>query len=246
MSRKYTDTEIQQAVKDSKSYRQVILKLGLNPRGGGGYKNIQTKIKKLELDISHFTGCGWSKNTQQPLKRSIDDYLNNKANITSHKLKLRLIREGYLEHKCSVCNLKEWNENPIPIELDHIDGNNSNNSLENLRIICPNCHAQTSNYCGKNIKVKRKIYLCKCGNKKSADIYERCFNCSLKFRNKRRTKIKKPKSKNTGMFQRKVDRPSKEELEILINENSWCAIGRKFGVSDNAIRKWARNYNIIK
>lgn len=66
------------------------------------------------------------------------------------KLHNRLLREGVKEHKCEICGNTEWNGKPIPLQLDHIDGNSHNHILTNLRLICPNCHAQTETYCGKN------------------------------------------------------------------------------------------------
>ena len=68
----------------------------------------------------------------------------------TNKIRQRLFEEGIKEEKCEICGLTEWLGNKIPLELDHIDGNRYNHSIENLRIICPNCHAQTDNYCGKN------------------------------------------------------------------------------------------------
>lgn len=66
------------------------------------------------------------------------------------KLKKRLIKEKVLEYKCVSCGIFEWNKNPISLQLDHIDGNNHNHKLENLRLLCPNCHSQTDTWCGKN------------------------------------------------------------------------------------------------
>lgn len=80
------------------------------------------------------------------------EYFDNVKSITSHKLKLKLIRDGYKEHRCECCSITEWNGKPAPIELDHIDGNHLNNALENLRILCPNCHAQTDTNSGKKNK----------------------------------------------------------------------------------------------
>lgn len=72
------------------------------------------------------------------------------SSYQTNKLRIRLLREGVKEHRCEVCGLSEWLGSPIPLELDHINGINNDHRLHNLRLICPNCHAQTDNYRGKN------------------------------------------------------------------------------------------------
>lgn len=86
-------------------------------------------------------------------RRPASDYLGvGKKRISSHKLKLILLREKIKEEKCEICSLEVWQGKKIPIELDHINGDHWDNRLENLRILCPNCHAQTATNSGKNIK----------------------------------------------------------------------------------------------
>lgn len=148
-SRKYTKDEFIKAIADSRSIRQVLIKIGLVPIGGN-YVTCHRFIKRLGLDTSHFKGKGWNKGCTFAPKRPIEDYFNNKVAIQSHKLKLRLINESYFDHKCYNCQKKEWLGQPIPIELHHKDGNRTNNNLTNLIILCPNCHALTHNYRGKN------------------------------------------------------------------------------------------------
>lgn len=94
------------------------------------------------------------KGTEKKFSRThVSEYVcENGKFITSHKLKLKLIRDGLKEHKCEICGITEWNNVPCPIELDHIDGNHQNNLLSNLRIVCPNCHAQTDTNSGKKNK----------------------------------------------------------------------------------------------
>ncbi len=154
MNIRYNKQILEDVVKDSYSIRQVLDKLGLRS-AGGNYANFQKLIKKFEIDISHFKCMGWSKGLKLGPKRPISDYLCNPSNISSYKLKLRLIEENFFEEKCYNCLNTTWLTGKIPLELEHIDGNSCNNELSNLTLLCPNCHALTSTYRGKNIKLKR-------------------------------------------------------------------------------------------
>jgi hypothetical protein len=150
MSSKYTEEQFIEAVKTSTSVRQVLSKIGVK-EAGGNYKVAREKIKRLNLDTSHFTGMGWLKGqTHKHTTKPIEYYLTEDSYHQSYKLKLRLIAEGIKQHKCECCGITEWQGKPTPIELDHINGNNRDNRLENLRLLCPNCHAQTSTYRGRN------------------------------------------------------------------------------------------------
>jgi hypothetical protein len=90
-------------------------------------------------------------------KFKLSDILNGlHPQYPTSKLRDRLISEGYKDGKCEGCGIDEWNENPISLHTDHIDGNNRNHTLDNLRLLCPNCHSQTATYGAKNIKLKRE------------------------------------------------------------------------------------------
>jgi len=78
------------------------------------------------------------------------DYLANSEDIQSNKIRLKLLKEGYKEYKCENCGLTEWMGQPIPLELHHKDGNHHNNTINNYSLLCPNCHALTDSYRGKN------------------------------------------------------------------------------------------------
>ena len=154
MKNKKTREEIESAAAKSSSIAGVCRLLKLVP-SGGNYRIIHNAIEKYKIDTSHFTGQGWNINLKfKPFEgKKIEEILVENSTYQSYKLKKRLIAEGIKKSVCESCGQSEWLEQPIPLELHHINGNNSDNRLENLRILCPNCHALTDSYRGKN---KRK------------------------------------------------------------------------------------------
>jgi hypothetical protein len=150
MSRKYTNDQFIQAIKSSTSYRQVLKKLGL-AEAGGNYESIKRLVKSLNLDITHMTGKSSNKGIKFGCKNPIEHYLTEDSHYQSFKLKKRLLSENIKPHQCEKCGITHWNGEPTPLELDHINGISTDNRIENLRMLCPNCHAQTETYRGKNI-----------------------------------------------------------------------------------------------
>lgn len=141
IKKQYTEEQIVEAVKSSKSIAEVLRRINLKPFGSN-YITLKRKIAHLNLDTSHFTGELWSKN--QSIKQ-VQEY-----KCTSALKKCLLKQRG---HQCESCKLTEWLNLPITIELDHIDGNNFNNDINNLRLLCPNCHSQTSTWRGRKNKL---------------------------------------------------------------------------------------------
>ena len=154
MKNKKTRVEIESAAAKSSSIAGVCRLLKLVP-SGGNYRIIHNAIEKYKIDTSHFTGQGWNINLKfKPFEgKKIEEILVENSTYQSYKLKKRLIAEGIKKSVCESCGQSEWLKQPIPLELHHINGNNSDNRLENLRLLCPNCHALTDSYRGKN---KRK------------------------------------------------------------------------------------------
>ena len=109
-------------------------------------------IQEFNLNINHFTGQGWNTGLKfKPFEaKPIENILVINSNYQSYKLKRRLIQEGFKENICERCKLSEWQGLPIPLELHHKNGNNRDNRLENIVLLCPNCHALTESYRGKN------------------------------------------------------------------------------------------------
>lgn len=148
-SKKYTDEQFIDAVKKSTSIAHTLRTLGLKP-AGSNYRSFIRMKNKLNIDISHFHGQSWSKGKKLSVKTTTEKYLSNRKEISSYKLKNRLLNEGYFAYRCMMCRLDCWLGKPIPLELHHIDGDSKNNLFSNLQILCPNCHAFTPNYRGKN------------------------------------------------------------------------------------------------
>ena len=143
-------------------------------------------------------------------------------------LRKKLIEDGIKKDECEKCGNIEWMGQKIPLELHHKDGNRFNNELENLEILCPNCHSLTPNHSNKKVKTPKrkqqkeiKINFCQCGS----PIKRKSRYCTKCYKLKQRT-TKRP------------------EINVLMNDIKllgYSATGRKYGVSDNAIRKWIKN-----
>lgn len=274
---KWTDEQLIEAVKQSRSIRQVLIKLSLNATGQN-YRAVPKKIKELNLDSSHFTGMGWAKGTTNNgtgRKRTLTELLRIGSGRLGVNVKKRLIREGILKEECCMCKILMWGvedkKTKLALHLDHINGINEDNRLENLRLLCPNCHSLTPTYAGKNKKsaVQKKAELptpetlkfmieatsinntalligcsktalekklkqsknfCSCGK-------EKFFNAAL-CRSCQGIKLNKPK----------INWPSEKELIQMIKNSSYLTVGKKLGVSDNAIRKRLKNrgYNLTE
>jgi len=153
---KYTPEQLKSAIKSSTSMRQVLIKVNVEPYGGN-YDVLRKAIKHFNLDTSHFIGQAWNKGRTLASKVSLERYLNNELPIQSFKLKNRLLKDDVFKEKCSQCNLEKWFGKTIPLELDHINGNNKDNHLENLRLLCPNCHAMTPTYRGRNRLLRNNL-----------------------------------------------------------------------------------------
>ncbi|WP_099041112.1 HNH endonuclease signature motif containing protein [Mycobacterium neglectum] len=147
---KIRDEQYREAVRQSVSFAGARKLLGVVPEGGN-YRVLRRAVERLGLDTSHFAGQSWAKGKRVSHRlRPIEAFLSNTSPIQSDRLRRRLINEGIFERSCSGCKLDSWMDQPIPLELDHKDGNHQNNALENLRLLCPNCHALTPTFRGKN------------------------------------------------------------------------------------------------
>jgi hypothetical protein len=149
---RHGDADIARLVAASHSYAEVFRRLGLSPTGWD-YRALRRWILSLGLDTSHFVGSAWRRGVPGSLRprRPIAEYLVEGRLVPTSLLRCRLLEEGVFDQLCQRCGRREWNGQPIPLELDHLNGDRTDNRLKNLRVLCPNCHAQTDTYRGRNI-----------------------------------------------------------------------------------------------
>ena len=255
MSKKlrYSDEELAEAVKNSASITGTLRRLGMCIYGSNATA-VKRRIQKANIDTSHFTGQAWNRGTKkQAKKEDVLLHLTENSTLTSlTSLKKRLISAGILSPVCVECGVgTNWNGKYLVHHLDHANGIRSDNRLENLRLLCPNCHSQTSTYAGRNSRYKnwstpegmenaesvtetkpakiprsKQIRLCDCGVKISYKAL-RCARCS-------------------ALYGQKVVWPSDEDLKKLLWEVPTTRAAKMLGVSDKAIDKRCKKRGIIK
>ena len=186
MRRKWTDEQFIEAVRESYSVAQVLRAIGLKVTGAN-YKTVHLTVERLGLITSHWTGQAHRKGKTgrpPPQKQLLKDILvKNSTYRGTSNLKRRLLKKGYLKNECVLCgNPATWKQSPLVLVLDHINGNNRDHRLENLRLLCPNCNSQQKTFAGRNKPKTKTTYFCKdCGGVISRGA-KRCVGCAAKHR----------------------------------------------------------------
>ena len=153
--------KLQKLVDESYSYAEVFEKLEMN-KHGNNYKTLNKVIKEFDIDLSKINENRnkFHANTLKNSRKEIplDDLITGRHNkeYQGYRLKDRLIKAGLKEYKCERCGLTEWLGEPIPLQLHHKDGNHCNHRLENVELLCPNCHSLTDTFAGRNVKHNKK------------------------------------------------------------------------------------------
>jgi len=231
--------EIQEIIDSSAGFTEVLNKLGY-ASVGGSYKSLKERISYDNLDVSKLE----NNRVNKPLiasKVNYEEILKSGKRCHRGSLKRYLLKSKSLENKCSKCGINPiWEKEELIMVLDHINGVPDDNRLENLRFLCPNCNSQTATFSGRNGRGYKDIK--KCTKELECDACQETF---IEINSKAGDR-KYCSQKCSSLSQRKVkDRPTKETLEVEINNNTWSDIGKKYNVSDNTIRKWAKGYKII-
>ncbi len=189
------------------------------------HNHIKARLDFFNIDTSHFRGMGWAKGIPSMKKKSPTELLRNEP--LHYRRAARQLRRAMLEcgvpHKCKLCQLgTEWNNNPITLDIDHEDGNWTNNNLENLRFLCPNCHSQQKTS-------GRRPCMCECGAKTSNRM---CAKCAATNASKQASHSDK------GMWP--------DELLDMASSTSAVKLAKMIGVSDTAVRKRLKKLGFVR
>ena len=152
--RSWSTSDLIAAAKKSTSVRQVLQRLGL-AEAGGNYAQVKRTLLEQRIDVGHFLGQGHNKGKKldKPPVRTLASILVAKSEFQSYKLKKRLFKAGLKEVKCERCGWCEISQDGrTPLELNHINGDRFDNRIENLRVLCPNCHSLQPTHRGLNKK----------------------------------------------------------------------------------------------
>jgi len=220
--------KLKKTINESQSLLDVIRKMGWSV-SGSSYKKLNKLIEENQISTDHFLSpIEIALQSNKEMVKQMSEILVENSTYSRSSLKKRLVKEDFLEYKCSTdgCeNIGEWMGKKISLILDHINGVSNDNRIENLRFLCPNCNASLDTHCGKN-KIKSNNNCSDCGRSIRGES-KKCVACS---------------NNDNGKKLRKVKRPEYAKLLSLIKDQGYSATGRQYGVSDNTIRKWVKYY----
>ncbi len=230
---RYTEAEARAAIGASTSWAETMRRLGMCPTGGGP-RTLRAWAGRWGISWAHFDPYATSRGRRSPARRPLESLLVKGSRASRSTVKARLYEEGVKERRCEHCGQgEEWRGARLALILDHVNGVSDDNRLENLRILCPNCAATLDTHCGRHLR---------------REPGERpCAACGAPFRPSRPQQRYCGRACGTaasGRDRRRVERPPLDALRAEVERDGFSAVGRRLGVSDNAVRKWLRSTGV--
>jgi hypothetical protein len=235
-SRRYTEQQVRDAVAKSPSLTAALRCLGLRPAGANHY-TLRKLIAEYGISTEHFAPIWNLRGPRLAKAIPLENVLVEGSSYSRRTLKERLYEAGLRRRQCELCGQGEvWHGRRMSLILDHINGVATDNRLVSLQIVCPNCAATLDTHCGRKNRLTREPRNCLHCAREFVPKYASHRYCS-QICGTHSNGPREPRPER-----RKVERPSYEQLMADVESMSLLAIGRKYGVSDNAVRKWIRWY----
>lgn len=229
------------AVRLAECWADVLRLVDLGTRGGNR-RTVRKYVELWGIPTDHFDPAAGPRRASRRRMAPLAEVLVERSTYSRSALKKRLFAEGVKRRECEQCGQgEEWRGRRMALILDHVNGVPDDNRLENLRIVCPNCAATLETHCGRNPALARPRRCLACGDQFQPRHarHRYCSQGCAGAGNAERTRgVPHP-------GRRKVERPPYEQLVAEIAASGYSAVGRKYGVSDNAVRKWIRWYEQV-
>jgi len=232
----YSEAEARAAIAASRSFTETLRRLGLCETGGAAVV-LKKWTVRWGISTDHFDPYAASRARLSHSLMPLDEVLVVGSSYHRAKLKERLFDAGLKARACEMCGQGElWHGRAMSLILDHINGVSNDNRLKNLRVVCPNCAATLDTHCGRKLRLpKRRCRLCDSTFKPKYGTQRYCSPWCGRRHDRSHLSVPRPE-------RRKVERPTYEQLLDEVQQMGYCTTARKYGVSDNAIRKWIRAY----